>query len=87
MGISPREAGRQLVFVSTRENQPPVCLPVSSEESIRIWAGWQSTAGENVRLEENGGEGFVCQARGSITQVLSGSPNTISRVPANPDRS
>ena len=38
--------------------KPPGCLSVSSGESIRIWAGWQSTTGENTRLEKTGVRGL-----------------------------
>ena len=38
--------------------KPPVCLPPSAGESIRIWAGWQSTTGENVSLEKTGVRGL-----------------------------
>ena len=42
------------VATSPHGNQTPGCLPVSAGESIRIWAGWQSTAGENGGMEKTG---------------------------------
>ena len=41
--------------------QTPVCLPVSPGESIRIWAGWQTTTGENGEVEKTGVRGLIAR--------------------------
>ena len=49
------------VATSPHGNQTPVCLPVSFPESIRIWSGWQSTAGENGGMEKTGVRGLFAR--------------------------
>ena len=47
--------------ISPRGNQISVCLPLSSRQSIRIWAGWQTTTGGNAGLEKTGVRGLFAR--------------------------
>ena len=51
---------------SPHDKQPPVCLPSSSGESIRIWARWQSTAGDNHQMEKTGVRGLYARRGWSV---------------------
>ena len=54
-----RSAGQLPAPLAEVAKETPVCLPGSAGESIRIWALWQTTAGENVRLEKTGVRGLI----------------------------
>ena len=63
------------VATSPHGNQTPVCLPLTVHQCIRSWAGWQSTTGENVRLEKTVGRGLIArEGYGHRNPILTPSP-------------